>query len=48
LRSHYLSNRAYRDYDDLLDAGSQAWHRLTPEAIKSVCRCPYLERAEQT
>ena len=48
LRSHYLSNRAYRDYDDLLDAGSQAWRQLTPAVIKSVCRCPYLERAEQT
>jgi len=48
LRSHYLSNRAYADYDDLLDAGSQAWRRLTPDVIKSVCRCPYLERAEQT
>jgi len=48
LRSHYLSNRAYRDYDHLLDAGSEAWRRLTPELIKSVCRCPYLERAEQT
>ena len=48
LRSHHLSNRAYRDYDDLLDAGSAAWRRLTPEVIKSVCRCTYLERAEQT
>jgi transposase len=48
LRSHYLSNRAYRDYDDLLDAGGVAWRQLTPEVIKSVCRCSYLERAEQT
>ena len=48
LRSHYLSNRAYRDYDHLLDAGSAAWRALTPEVIRSVCRCPYLERAEQT
>ena len=46
LRSHHLSNRAYADYDDLLDAGTAAWRRLTPEVIKSVCRCPYLERAE--
>jgi transposase len=47
LRSHYLSNRAYADYDHLLDAGSDAWRRLTPEVIRSVCRCPYLERAGQ-
>jgi transposase len=48
LRSHHLSNRPYRDYDDLLDAGGEAWRQLTHELIKSVCRCPYLERAEQT
>jgi hypothetical protein len=47
LRSHYLSNRAYDDYDHLVGAGTDAWRRLTPEVIKSVCRCPYLERAGQ-
>ncbi len=47
LRSHYLSNRAYDDYDHLLHAGTDAWRRLTPEVIRSVCRCPYLERAGQ-
>ena len=47
LRSHHLSNRAYDDYDALIDAGTDAWRRLTPEVIKSVCRCPYLERASQ-
>ena len=46
IRSHHLSNRAYRDYNHLLDAGSQAWRRLTPDELKTVCRCPYLERAE--
>ncbi len=46
LRSHYLSNRAYRDYDHLLDAGGEAWRALTPDVLKSVCRCTYLGRAE--
>lgn len=46
LRSHHLSNRAYRDYDHLLEAGGEAYRQLTPDVIKSVCRCPYLERAE--
>jgi transposase len=45
LRSHYLSNRAYEDYDHLCDAGTDAWRALTPEVLKSVCACPYLERA---
>ena len=48
VRSHYLSNRRYEDYDALLSAGTDAYRRLTPEVIKSVCRCPYLERAEQS
>jgi transposase len=45
LRSHYLSNRCYTDYDDLLAAGSAAYRQLTPQIIQSVCACPYLERA---
>lgn len=48
LRSHYLSNRAYDDYDHLFDAGTDAWRALTPEVLKSVCTCPYMERAPQS
>jgi transposase len=44
LRSHYLSNRAYNNYDDLFDAGTDAYRGLTPHVIKSVCACTYLER----
>lgn len=44
MRSHYLSNRAYQNYDELLNAGTEAYRKLTPELIKSVCACPYLER----
>src|SRR5207244_11279836 len=38
LRSHYLSNRIYEDYDALLGAGTEAYRKLTPAVIKSVCR----------
>lgn len=44
LRSHYLANRTYETYDDLLNAGTDAYRRLTTEVVKSVCSCPYLER----
>jgi transposase len=44
LRSHYLGNRAYQNYDELLDAGTDAYRRLTPDVIRSVCGCPYLNR----
>ena len=47
LRSHHLSNRAYDDYDHLLRAGTEAWRALTPEVTKTVCACPYLQRAGQ-
>ena len=42
LRSHYLSNRVYDDYDHLLAAGAEAWQKLTPDRLRSVCACPYL------
>lgn len=47
LKSHHLSNRAYADYEHLVNAGTAAWRTLTPETIRSVCRCSYLERAGQ-
>jgi hypothetical protein len=43
LRSHYLSNRVFDDYQHLLDAGAQAWQQLTPETLRSVCACNYVK-----
>lgn len=45
MRSHYLSNRAYKDYDHIRHAATQAYRSLTPDVLRSVCRCSYLERA---
>jgi len=42
LRSHFLSNRAYENYDHMLDEQAKAWQTLTPTLLKSVCACPYL------
>jgi transposase len=44
LRSHSLANRAYRDYEHLLEAGSTAYRALTPEVIRGVCACDYITR----
>lgn len=43
LRSHYWSNRAYADYDALVDAAETAWQRSAcdPAIIQSVCRASY-------
>ena len=42
LRSHYLSNRAYEDYDDLFDRCGRAWNQLTPEQLCSICRTQWI------
>ena len=47
LRSHQLSNRVFRDYDELLRETDRAWLSLDADTIKSVCRCPWIERALQ-
>ncbi len=47
LRSHYLSNRTYEDYDALMAAGTQAYRKLTPKVVRTVCACSYIERANQ-
>lgn len=38
LRQNWLSNRAFADYDAILDAGCEAWNRLIeqPETITSI------------
>jgi transposase len=40
LRSHYLSNRLYADYDAVFDATASAWNKLTPAHLQSICGCP--------
>lgn len=46
-RSHFWSNRAYADYDDLRLAAVDGWQKaaLNPEIVKSVCRAEYTERS---
>jgi DDE superfamily endonuclease len=48
LRSHQLSNRIYQDYDQLLHETDRAWLTLEADTIKSVCACPWIERAIQS
>ena len=44
LRSHYLSNRIYKDYDDLFDVTRDAWNRLDEARLQSICRTAWIER----
>ena len=36
LKSHYLSNRVYDDYDDLFVVCRDAWNRLTESDLQSI------------
>lgn len=48
LRSHQLSNRIYQDYDDLLNETDRAWLTLDARTIRSICACPWMQRAIQS
>jgi transposase len=47
LKSHYWSNRAYADYEELEEAAMDAWRTavLNPDLMRTVCNAPYLQRA---
>ena len=47
LRSHHLANRVYADYDELLRETDRAWLTLDEPTVRSVCACPWIERAVQ-
>ena len=44
LRSHYMSNRVFKDYDELFDLAAAAWNRLDQERLKSICHTEWTER----
>jgi hypothetical protein len=41
MRSHYLSNRVYRDYAHMLQASDAAVQTLNAERIKTLCACSW-------
>lgn len=47
LKSHYWSNRAYADYEELEEAAIDAWRAavLDHDLMKTVCNAPYIKRA---
>ena len=45
LRSHYLSNRVFKDYDEIFEAIKAAWNKLDAERLKSLTRTEWIERA---
>jgi transposase len=44
LKSHYLSNRAHTDYEDLLNSCRDAWNKITPEQFCTICNIKWIPR----
>ena len=42
LKSHYLSNRVYTGYDDLLNTCRNVWNRIAPEKFATVCKTKWI------
>ncbi|MDP7179458.1 MAG: IS630 family transposase [Verrucomicrobiota bacterium] len=42
LKSHYLSNQVFRDYNHLLSAGCQAWNTLSEAKLQTICRTAWI------
>jgi hypothetical protein len=45
LRGHHLSNRVYKDYDELFEAIKTAWNSLDAQRLKTLTRVKWIERA---
>ena len=45
LRSRDLSNRIYKDYDEVFEAIRAAWHKLDAARLKSLTHTAWIERA---
>ena len=42
LRSHYFSNRVYKDDEDLFHAGKEAWSKMTTNEFSTVCATEWI------
>lgn len=45
LRSHQLSNQVFENYESMLRRVDAAWSTLDQARLRSLCRCPWIERA---
>jgi transposase len=50
IKSHFLSNRVFNDYDHLLQAGTDAYRTIEPQRdlLKSICATPWLTPGNQS
>jgi transposase len=43
LKNKYLSNKIFKDVEELLNSGRNAWQLLNEDLIKTICRAKYIE-----
>ena len=44
LRERFLSHRLHADQEAVVDIACEAWSRLTPERLRSLCNYPWIKR----
>ena len=44
LKSHYLSNQVFRDYEDLFEKTKKAWNHMQPKQFQSICNAEWVTR----
>jgi len=42
MKSHYLSNRVYKDYNDLFEYAKKAWNKISSEQFCSICKTEWI------
>lgn len=42
MKSHYLSNRAYVNYQDIFNTAKTAWNKITHEQFCSICNTKWI------
>ena len=48
LKSHYLSNRVFSDYNDLFDTTCNAWNQLNEVQFQSLSRTTWITRENES
>ncbi len=43
IKSHYLSNRVYKDYEELFDVTKNAWNKISPDRFRSICKTSWVK-----
>ena len=42
IKSHYLSNRVYKNYQEIFDVTKDAWNKISQNQFKSICHASWI------